>query len=171
MRHALIGLLLATLAAGSAYALEKREDAAGDLTRDQAQAVATRMFDQLDVNKDGKIDGADRDARRSELFDRLDTNHDGQLSRSEFTAAGTSAARDAGPKDAAPAKQAARPRAGAPTTRVDTDHSGGVTQAEYIAVALRRFDAADANKDGRLTPAERRAQAPRRAPAGQPSPG
>ena len=169
MRHALIGLLLATLAAGSAYALEKREDAAGDLTRDQAQAVATRMFDRLDVNKDGKLDGADRDARRAELFDRLDTDHDGQLSRSEFTAAGTNAAKDGGP-----AKQAARPRPGAPAGAA-AGPSGGVTQAEYIAVALRRFDAADANKDGRLTPAERRARAPRqtprRGPAGQPSPG
>ena len=35
---------------------------------------------------DGKLDPADREARRAAAFDRIDANKDGQISRAEFTA-------------------------------------------------------------------------------------
>ena len=42
--------------------------------------------------------------------------------------------------------------------RADTDGDKAVSQAEFQAAALARFDAADANKDGQVTAEERAAQ-------------
>lgn len=153
MKHALIGISLAVLAAGSAYALESERKGEGDgtLSRAQAQAVATRLFTQLDANKDGKLDATDREARRAELFDRLDTDRNGQLSREEF------AARPALAEGGAPARPAPRAKTGRPGL-ADADRNGAISQAEFIATAMRRFDAADANKDGQVTRQERQAQ-------------
>lgn len=45
-------------------------------------------FEQMDANKDGFVDKADREARmaqrRNECFDKADTDKNGQLSRDEF---------------------------------------------------------------------------------------
>ncbi|MGH8054051.1 MAG: EF-hand domain-containing protein [Stenotrophomonas sp.] len=50
------------------------------------------QFDRLDVNKDGYIDRADRQARaeqrRAEWFAKADTDKDGKLSQAELDAAG-----------------------------------------------------------------------------------
>ena len=56
-------------------------------TRAEAQARAGHLFDNLDLNHDGKLDQADRAVRMGEMFDRIDTNHDGTISRAEFAAA------------------------------------------------------------------------------------
>lgn len=62
------------------------------MTRADAQARADKLFDRLDANHDGKIDAADRaarrDQRRDEHFAKLDTDHNGSISREEFAAAG-----------------------------------------------------------------------------------
>lgn len=39
----------------------------------------------------------------------------------------------------------------------DADKDGAVTKAEFIAAALSRFDAMDANHDGKVTKEERQA--------------
>ena len=41
--------------------------------------------------------------------------------------------------------------------KADADGDRSVTQAEFVAAALQRFDAMDTNKDGKVTPEERRA--------------
>ena len=41
--------------------------------------------------------------------------------------------------------------------RADTDGNGSISQAEFQAAALARFDKADANGDGTVTSEERRA--------------
>ena len=60
----------------------------GVLTRAEAEAHAKAMFVKLDVNKDGKLDQADRAARhaekRAQMFDRLDVNKDGSISKAEW---------------------------------------------------------------------------------------
>ena len=99
-------------------------------TRAEAQTRAGEMFDRFDVNKDGKIDEADRAAHRAQMFDKVDANYDGNISRDEFASSGDRGRRDA------PSK--------------------AITNAELTAAALKHFDAADANKDGKLTPDERR---------------
>ena len=55
---------------------------------------------------------------------------------------------------AAPDQPAQQPR---PMRYGDTDGDGVVTRAEFLADAAKRFDAMDANKDGKLTAEERKA--------------
>lgn len=72
-------------------ALDVNKD--GRISREEAKAdprLAAR-FDQLDLNKDGYLDKADRELRmkqhRDAWFAAADTNKDGQLSKAEFDAA------------------------------------------------------------------------------------
>ena len=69
-------------------------DKDGRISRAEAaagQAKSAERFDRMDVNKDGYIDQADRQARakqrRDEWFARADTDKDGKLSPAELEAA------------------------------------------------------------------------------------
>lgn len=115
-----------------------------DLTRADAQARASAAFARMDANKDGALDQADRTARQSAMFDRLDTDRDGAISRAEF------AAMQARWGEARKARAAARAARGAAA-------SGPISQQAFIERALARFDRADADRDGTLTAAERKA--------------
>ncbi|MCJ2178639.1 EF-hand domain-containing protein [Novosphingobium album (ex Hu et al. 2023)] len=96
MKKITLGLSVAALAVGGiAYAQQTPPakpfmdaDKDGVITRAEAQKAAEDMFVKLDVNKDGKIDQADRDARhaehRAEMFAMIDANKDGSISRQEF---------------------------------------------------------------------------------------
>jgi hypothetical protein len=54
--------------------------------------------------------------------------------------------------------------AGQGLTRADANRDGRVTEGEMVAAAQARFDAIDSNRDGTLSPEERRAaRAQRRA--------
>ncbi len=197
-----IGLSAAALAIGGVACAQTpqssppedpfRMDANGDgtITRAEAQAAAEAQFARLDVNKDGKIDQADREARRTQMreeqFKRLDTNNDGTISKAEFMA-------DRGPKDwhrggpegrpnMPPPPEGAAPPAGAPGKHgpmrgpgrggpghwggrgpgdmygmADADGDRAVTKAEFMAAAMKRFDAMDTNHDGQVTKEERQA--------------
>jgi Ca2+-binding EF-hand superfamily protein len=83
--------------------------------------------------------------RRHAAFARLDTNHDGQLSQAEFDAAAASVPKSAGSDPAAM------------LAALDTDRDHKVSLTEYRARGLTRFDRADANHDGIVTPEEDRA--------------
>lgn len=167
-RNVLIGMSLsATAIAGTAYA-EQASRGDGVQTRAEAQSRSAAMFARMDANKDGKIDQADREARRSAIFDRIDTDGNGQISRAEFSA---KPQRPGGPM----ADGAKRPdgegrnhhrwggrgrghHGGMMMGRfADANKDGVVTQAEFTAAALQRFDATDANKDGTVTREERQA--------------
>lgn len=176
MKNILIGASLAILAAGSAYAVEggasrptADADGNGVLTRAEAQAFATQTFAKLDANKDGKLDQADREARRAAMFDRLDTDRNGQLSRAEFTARPARAERGPRPEGEKGFGRGGRHghygmrggmmmRGPGGAFGADTDKDGAISQAEFTAAAMKRFDAADANKDGQVTKEEREAQ-------------
>lgn len=68
-------------------------DKDGRISRTEAakQPRLTERFAQMDVNKDGFLDRADREARmtarRAEWFTTTDVNRDGQISRAEYDAA------------------------------------------------------------------------------------
>jgi len=165
MKKSVIGLSLATLvlsgavaaappAPGAPPAMKRDADANGVVTRAEAQKAAAGMFAQIDVNKDGTFDRADRqaqvDAMRTRMFDRLDTNKDGQISRAEFTA-------DRGPGEHGPRMGRRGPGRPSPDGARGSGRGMGepMTQAQFVAAALQRFDAADTNKDGQVTQAER----------------
>lgn len=164
-RNVLLGMSLTALTfAGTAYAQQAgRSDAA--TTRAEVEARSAAMFARMDVNKDGKVDQADRQARRaasqSARFDRLDTDKNGQLSRAEFSARPQRPERAAEANGARTGKHrwGGRGRGhqgGMMMGRMaDADKDGAVTQAEFTAAALARFDRTDANKDGQVTKEER----------------
>lgn len=149
-------------------------------TRAEAQTQATEVFAKMDVNKDGKIDAADRTQMRAQReqarFTALDANKDGQISQAEWNQA--SANREAKAQERRAQMTAKRATAGQdeakPKARGERrgkragfhhgmgrmggrDGAQSVTQAEFVAKALERFDRLDADKDGNVTAAERQA--------------
>lgn len=168
-----LGLSLAALAlAGTAYAAPGAggADPLGDKSVTKAEFLAKHgeMFAQLDANKDGKIDAADRAAHMDQRFDDADTDRNGSLSRAEFAAAHAKMGPGAGEKRAERRREGGA-RAGHHgmgkgggmgmhmIRMADTNKDGTVTRDEFMAGAAQHFDKMDANKDGTLTAAERKA--------------
>ena len=152
-------------------------DGNGTLTRAEAQAHATQMFARMDANQDGKLDAADRTAKRAEMqakmVERFDADKDGNISRAEWDQhsadrAAKRAERGEKRAESGEGRQGKRhamrghygKRGGhhAMMGKADTDGDKAISQAEFQTAALARFDAADANKDGQVTADERAAQ-------------
>ncbi|GAA0267323.1 hypothetical protein GCM10009127_03730 [Alteraurantiacibacter aestuarii] len=197
MRKTLTLSLAATalLAAGAAHAQmpERGQRGAAELTREAVQERATSQFERLDINDDGALSEADRDAARQARFARFDTDGNGMIDMSEFDSARENrkdmreermAAREErrgpgirerrmgrGPGDRGPGNGG--PGIGGPggerrVAEADIDNNGTVTQAEFLSAALTRFDRADADSDGKITREERRNARPDGRPEGRP---
>ena len=165
MRKLTISLLAgaAALAVSGAALAQGAPAPAQDLTRSAAQERAAKAFERIDANEDGKLDTADREARQKARFDRIDADSDGSVSFAEFSA---THAKPEGER----AKRGGRNghRMGMRGMRgghlmgmrgnADANGDGTLTQSEFTAAALARFDAADADNDGSVTAAERKAQ-------------
>lgn len=144
---------------------ERRQDR---MAKKTANFDPARAFARLDTNKDGKLAMAEVEAVRAarkpdgkagakaggrgaeRLFARADSNQDGFVTLAEFQAA---------PKPNR--DKAAMGRRGEGMSRMigaaDVNKDGKVSLAEAQQAALTRFDRADANRDGRVTPEERKA--------------
>lgn len=174
MKKWMIGLPIAALAmTGGAYAQQTTKPADNAvMTKADAQARAVAMFAKMDVNKDGKLDQADRAARfeerRGKMFDRMDTNKDGNITRAEFTTMNPRADRSAedgkmagkmerGGKGGHRGGKHGMDRGMMVAHMADTNGDKAVTQDEFTAAAAKRFDALDADKDGQVTREERKA--------------
>ena len=173
------GTAVAQTAATSTQAAPVR---GADMTRDAAQQRATQMFARLDINDDGEISAADREARAAQRFDAIDANSDGSISREEFTAVredrrarmeerraarAASGAQDGermarrdgrrGPGMRGEGRRGPGMRGARGLLRnADADSNGAISQEEFLTAALARFDAADADNDGTVTREERR---------------
>jgi Ca2+-binding EF-hand superfamily protein len=173
----LAGAALAAGGAASAQPAPQGSRPAAEMTREQVQARAAEAFARLDLNRDGKLDQGDRQARQKAVFDRVDADHNGAITQAEFSAvreqrreaAGDRQAQSAGQRrddgvqargqrgPGGPGPMARGPRnQGVPGARADGNNDGTVTPTEFAAAALERFERADANKDGKVTRAERR---------------
>ena len=145
-----------------------------DQPRADVPARIAKMFNQLDLNRDGfvtadelatsktKFDerqSASAPKRVEKAFDRLDTNHDGQITQAELAARPTARKSSTGKHRVAGSSLLAR---------ADSNKDGILTRAEYQAAVangkiksrhgkmrgsslVRLFDSADANKDGKLS--------------------
>lgn len=166
MSTALIVSALGALALTSGIALAAVETPKGgamapdrELTRAQVEARVSEQFKRMDVDADGRLTPADREAGRARMaemmFDRLDADRNGAISRDEWKAG---ADRMAAAHDG-PGRHGMRGKAGMRgagfVARADGNQDGAVTLEEMRAQALARFDRADANKDGKITAAER----------------
>ena len=168
---------LALVAAGGAVAQQamKHGHMGGPMgnetvSRADAEARAGTMFDRMDANHDGKLDAADRAAQIGAQFDRMDADHNGALTRDEFIAAhqrpigpgtggmgsGMGGGAMAGGMDGHKPGGMRMMRGMGMMQGMDANQDRTITRAEFIAGALKRFDAADANHDGKVTPEERR---------------
>jgi Ca2+-binding EF-hand superfamily protein len=165
MRKLTISLLAgATVLAASGAALAQDRPARdADMSRSAAEQRAAEAFRRMDANCDGKVDAADREARHKAHFDRIDADGDGSLSYAEFAAmhgkqggerAGRSGKHD-GPRMGMRGMRGGHAMGMRGMTEAE---DGTLTQAEFTAAALARFDAADADRNGTLTAAERKAQ-------------
>lgn len=122
-----------------------------EMTRAQAQERAETVFARRDANRDGTIDRADRQVRRGQMFERLDTDGNGAISRAEFDAMTAKLAADRTERAHAGKQRMARMAARAERA------AGPMTRQAFVDRALTRFDRADADRDGTVTPGERKA--------------
>jgi len=140
-----------------------------ELTRAAVQERTQKAFARMDANGDGKVDTADREARRKAMFDRVDADNNGQLSFAEFSA--HHGDRQQGERAERAGKRGERMShrghrgpgmamrgAGGMGRGADGNNDGAITLAELETAALARFDSVDADKNGVVTAAERKAQ-------------
>ncbi|WJY19370.1 EF-hand domain-containing protein [Alteriqipengyuania flavescens] len=153
----------ALLAGGAAYA--QSADRNADTTRAEAIERTAERFAKMDANDDGVLDAEDREARAGQMFDRLDANGDGMISRTEFETHHAERREQRAERRGERGERQEREwgrRGGrghrgdmAMMRRADTDGNGAISQAEFQAAALARFDRADADNNGVVTAAEK----------------
>lgn len=165
-------------ATGGAERVRPDADGDGNLTRAEAMAAAAARFARMDANADGRIDAADREAgrerRREAMFARIDADGNGAISRAEFDAAGAAMeqrreargearAHRGGEHRRGPGGRAFRAGQRSEAARAaDTNNDRAIDRAEFMAAAEARFARADADGNGIVSAAERRAMRPAR---------
>lgn len=111
-------------------------------------------FAILDQNDDGRISDDEAAANREAVFYAMDSDDDQELTEEEFLAVRMGAGRQLN-KARMKMRQEAKKARFAP---MDTDGSGKVSQAEWMAEGEARFTSADTNGDGIVTPWEFRSR-------------
>lgn len=166
MRKAVILLIAAALPAatlalaGPALARGDRGPDRAPMTRSGVEALVGEAFARLDVNRDGILSKADREAKFAEQFARADSDGNGQLSLAEASAARENRRdewRDR-PRDEAArgeGRRALHSLVGI-VRSADADGDRQISRAEFSTAALTRFDRADSDSDGTISRDERR---------------
>ena len=135
------------------------------MTKAAAENRAAEMFAKMDVNKDGRLDEADRAARQTEHFTQIDSNKDGKLSPEEFAAGRPQHEGMAGGPDGSPPMGGKMGRRGEHgghrgmgmmARMADTNKDGAVSRDEFLAAQTKHFAMMDADKDGTVTAEERK---------------
>ena len=149
-------------------------------TRAEVVAHIRTMFGRLDSNRDNFLTRAEMQAARSQkrqkpqgaktqrggvagarAFERFDLNRDGAISRAEWDAHAAQrqqrrAATGGRGEGARGVRHAGMGMGGRMFQTADVDRDNRLSFAEAQNAALQHFDRADLNRDGSLTPEERR---------------
>ena len=156
----LAGLTVAGAAIANEHASHHKDPFADKtITRADVADHAGKAFARFDANSDGKLDEADRAAHMGKRFEKADTNNDGAVSRDEFNAAH---AEHQGKRDGMEGEQGMKRGGGHGMAMMmlhmaDTNKDRTVSREEFIAAHQAMFDRADTDKNGQVTPAERKA--------------
>lgn len=120
-------------------------------------ARIAEAFADIDANHDGTIDPSEIDGANKPAFKKLlargDANDDGKIDSKEFEALARkalAARKDAGKADK-PAEAAPKPEPAKPELAKPEPAKGEADRKEKVAQFLQRFQAMDANKDGKVT--------------------
>lgn len=111
-------------------------------------------FPIIDADENGVISAEEAASAAEEVFAAMDSDDNAELTKDEYMAVRM------GPQEGwNKTRQAAREKEkGDRFGAMDTDKNDSVSQAEFIANAKARFEAADGDKDGKVTPWEWRSQ-------------
>lgn len=163
-------MAFSAMSASAIYAApDGRADQDGDriITKAEAMAAADARFEMMDANDDGTLNEGDKAAMLAKRFAAIDTDKNGAISQAEFAAAHNMRGErraDRREKRMEHRKMGKRhKREGGRNGRMDmmarADSNGdkAISQPEFRAAAEARFAKADTNKDGRITPDERKA--------------
>ncbi|HLP83692.1 MAG TPA: YHYH protein [Phycisphaerales bacterium] len=101
--------------------------------------------DEIDTDKDGVLTLAEVEKQAQIAFDAYDRDHDGSLARAEYD-------RDAGAK---PARATMGGFIQLHASELDADSNGTLTRVEVMDTTRRMFRKSDADRDDKLTAAER----------------
>jgi Ca2+-binding EF-hand superfamily protein len=131
---------------------KKHGDQAADKPEGKHGDFSQHILERVDTDKDGKISKAEFDAEGSKLFAKLDENGDGKIAQNEL-----------------PQRHWAR-FGGEMFDRMDVDHDGKVTKAEFQAAGEKMFQRMDKNSDGIIEKDEMSAPHGDQSPAGEQAP-
>jgi len=140
---------------------------AGGLLTTVVYADGRGLIGQADTNHDGVVDQSEFQASRDKWFAELDTNHDGFITADELKAFGDkmhanwlqkhananpNATQQGAANTANPAADQSRSDRMAQhiLARVDTDHDGKISKAEFDTETAALFKRLDANGDGKI---------------------
>lgn len=164
---------LMALSIGTAAALYAAPDGRADqdgnriVTKAEAMAAADAVFTKMDANGDGTLNDGDKAAMLAKRFAAIDTDKNGAISQAEFMAAHEMrgerrmSRREKRMEHRKMSKRHEHEggRGGRMDimARADSNGDKAISQPEFRAAAEARFAKADTNKDGRITPDERKA--------------
>lgn len=111
---------------------------------------ATRRFGAIDGNHDGVVSAEEASANVEAVFAAMDGDNDEQLTETEFMSVRMGRGRRRN-KERQAANQG---RKKARFADMDIDSDAKLSKSEFFDAGRKRFAAADANKDGKVTPWE-----------------